>query len=73
MEERTPEDLDQSVNISKSEMESWKISMSWQNKRTKIVETGKKSIYERLQINSEIVLKQQGKIGKKEGVELIKE
>ena len=73
MEERAPEASDQSVNISKSEMESGKITMSGQNKRTKTVETGKKSIHERLQINKEIISKQQGKISKEKGVELMKE
>lgn len=73
MEERAPGASDQSVNISKSEMESGKITMSGQNKRTKTVETGKKSIHERLQINKEIISKQQGKISKEKGVELMKE
>lgn len=54
-------------------MESGKITMSGQNKRTKTVETGKKSIHERLQINKEIISKQQGKISKEKGVELMKE
>lgn len=70
LEEKAPEKSVEPAMLSKSEAEAGKTKTSGKNEKVKPVEAVKKSIHERLKINKEIIVKQQGKDSKEKGVEL---
>ena len=70
LEEKAPEKSVEPATLSKSEVEAGKTKTSGKNEKVKPVEPVKKSIHERLKINKEIIVKQQGKDSKEKGVEL---